>query len=115
MADLVDEHRAAIAALVLVRPEHEVVEEQLPAPLEEVEQARRAVPAVEDVVLIDPDHRQTATLGGECVSCPGGFLFLGKEGLPRCLPLRLGDDGGKVHSTPLDDSYSSCRRGQPSG
>jgi hypothetical protein len=32
MADLVDEHRAPVAAGVLVRSEHEVVNEQLPAP-----------------------------------------------------------------------------------
>jgi hypothetical protein len=37
VADLVDEHRAAVAAHVLIRPEHEVVEQQLPAALEEVE------------------------------------------------------------------------------
>jgi hypothetical protein len=34
VADLVDEHRAAVAARVLVRAEHEVVEEQLPAAVE---------------------------------------------------------------------------------
>src|SRR5205814_179236 len=102
VADLVDEHRAAVAARVLVRPEHEVVDEQLPAPLEEVEQARLAGGTVEDVGLVDPDHWQPAALGRERVSCLGGVLFLGKERLPRCLPFRFRDDLGKVHGPPLD-------------
>ena len=97
MTDLVDEHRTAVAARFLVRPEHEVVEEQLPPPLEEVEQARLAVRPVEDVILVHADHRQPATLGGERVACPSGFFFVGKKRVPRCLPLRRGDDRGKVH------------------
>src|SRR5689334_6126255 len=101
VTDLVDEHRAAVAAGVFVRAEHEVVEEQLPARIEEVEQARLPVRPVENVVLVDPDHRQPATLGRERVSCPGGVLFLGKERFPRCLPFLLGDDRGKVHRAPL--------------
>src|SRR5206468_2262975 len=92
---------------VLVRSEHEVIEEQLPAPLEQVEQRGLAARPVEDVVLVDPDPRQPTTLGGERVSCPGGFLFLGKERLPRCLPLRLGDDRWKVHGAPFSGSSSS--------
>jgi hypothetical protein len=78
VADLVDEHGAAVAARLLVRPEHEVVEEQLPTALEEVHQGRLAGRAVEDVVLVHPDPRQPATLGGERVACPGGLLLLGK-------------------------------------
>src|SRR5207244_10553359 len=93
----------------------EVIEEQLPAPLEQVEQAGLAVRAVEGVVLVDPDHRQSATLGGEGVACTGGFLFFGKQRVPGCLPLRRGDDRGTVHGAPFSHSYSSCRRGQPSG
>ena len=76
MADLVDEHGAAVAARLLVRPEHEVVEKQLPAALEEVEQGCLAGRAVEHVVAVDPNPRQPATLGGERVACPGGLLLL---------------------------------------
>ena len=86
VADLVDEHRATVAARILVRPEHEVVEEQLRATLEEVEQAGLAVGSLERVVLVDQHPWQAATLGGECVSRPGCFLFLGKERLACCLP-----------------------------
>ena len=57
VADLVEDNGATVAACVLVRAEHEVVEEQLPTPLEEVDQPGLAGRAVEDVVLVDPDHR----------------------------------------------------------
>src|SRR5262249_60672928 len=97
MADLVDEHRAAVAACVLIRPEHEVVEEQLSATLEDFEQRGLAVRTVEDVALVDSDHRQRATLGRERVSCPGGFLLLRKECGTCGLPLLRGDDRGKPH------------------
>ena len=99
MADLVDEHRAADAAHVLVRSEHEVVEEQLPAPLEEIEQRRLAVRPVEDVVLVDPHPRKPAALGGERVARTGGFLLLGEERVPRCLPFRL-------RRRPVEDSWA---------
>ena len=77
VADLVDEHRAPVAARLLVRPEHEVVEEQLPAALKQVEQPSLPVRSVEDVVLLDSDDGQPATLGGERVARPGCVLFLG--------------------------------------
>src|SRR3954449_2342787 len=70
MADLVDEHAAAVAALVLVRPEHEVVEDQLaPAP-EQV--PKRGLPprAVELVALLDLRPRQPPALRGKLVAPP---------------------------------------------
>src|SRR5438067_12412650 len=98
MADLVDEHRAAVTADVLIRPEHEVIEEQLPAALEEVEQRRLSVRTVEDVALVDPDHRQPATLRRDRVSGARGLLFLRKQRISRGLPLRGGHDWRKVLS-----------------
>jgi hypothetical protein len=53
-----------------------VVEKQLPAALEEVEQRCLAGRAVEDEDMDDPNPRQPATLGGERVACPGGILLL---------------------------------------
>jgi hypothetical protein len=68
MADLVDEHRAAGAArrgpALYVRREHEVVEDELLAAIEQVAQACLALRTLEDVVLLDSDHRLPATLGG---------------------------------------------------
>jgi hypothetical protein len=55
--DLVDEHRAAVATLVLVGAEHEVVLRVLAAPLEQVEQGHLAVGTFEAVGLRDLVHR----------------------------------------------------------
>jgi hypothetical protein len=54
---LVDELRAAVAALALVRTEHEVVEEELPATLDHVRKACGTVCALQDVVLLDQKPR----------------------------------------------------------
>ena len=68
VADVVDEHGAAPAARL--RPardpglEEEAVDDQLPTPVEQVEQAHPADRAFELVVLLDQDHRQPPALGG---------------------------------------------------
>ena len=74
--DLVDDHRAALAARLLVGAEHEVVEQELAAPVEKIDQPRLAVRALEDVVLLDPQPGQTAPLGGERVVLAGERLLL---------------------------------------
>jgi hypothetical protein len=93
VADLVDEHRAAVAAYVLIRPEHEVVENQLPSPLEEVDEGRLPSRPVEDVVLLDSNHWQPAALGSERVSFSRGLFLLGQERVVRFLPLGRRDNG----------------------
>src|SRR5262249_22204038 len=76
VADLVDEHRAAVATHVLIRPEHEVVDKQLPPTFEEIEQPGLARGRVEDVFLLDVHPREPAPLGGERVPRVGGLLLL---------------------------------------
>src|SRR5580765_8291981 len=97
VADLIDEHRAPAAANILVRTEHEVVEEQLRAPFEQVGQRDLAFRAFEGVLLLDPDSRKAAAPGRERVPRPGRFFLLDEQCVTRCLPLGLGDDGRKVH------------------
>src|SRR5437899_12233274 len=97
MADLVDEHRAAVAARRLAGAEHEVVEDELTAPLEEVDEARFAVRALKRVVPFDPDHRQAAALGGARVSRPGRLLFLRTQLLESGFPFLLRDDSRELH------------------
>ena len=63
------------AAFVPVRIEHEVVDQQLAAVLEEVEQADRAFLPLEHVLLVDLDHRQPAPLGVHRVPLPGELLL----------------------------------------
>jgi hypothetical protein len=91
VADLVDEHRTAITAgirpAMRAGPEHEVIENELPTSLEEVEQLGLAVGALENVGPVDLDHRLAAAFCGQCVAGAGSHLFLGQQrlmgGLPR--------------------------------
>ena len=80
MADVVDEERTTGTTrgrpAVDPRSEHEVVDDELAATIEQIEQARPAVRAFEPVVLVDPHHRQPAALCGQRVSRTGRCLFL---------------------------------------
>src|SRR5215216_2555194 len=64
--------------------------DELAAPLEEVEQAGLAVRTLEDVLLLDPDHRQPAPFGVQRVPLPGEFLLLGQQFLAGSEPLVSG-------------------------
>jgi hypothetical protein len=87
MAEVVHGHRAPVASLILVGTEHEVVDEQLSAALEQIEQGRLAVRALEDVGLVDENPRQPAAVGGERIACARGFLFPGEQLVASRLPL----------------------------
>jgi hypothetical protein len=89
--DVIGKRRATRATLVqrlafLPQP-HEVVDDELKATLEQVQQTRFAVRTVEDVVFLDSHHRQPSTLGVQRVSRPGGGFFLGEQLLARNQPL----------------------------
>src|SRR5258708_12569451 len=91
VSDVVDEHRAAIAARIRparhIRREHEVVDDQLAAALEQIEQARFTAQPLEDVALVDPGHWQPSALCRQRASRPGGPLFPNEQPSPPCLPL----------------------------
>src|SRR5438045_9134138 len=76
MRQPIDHHRAAIAALGLIGPEHEVVEQQLPAALEDIYERRLPARGLQDVVLLDPHARQPPAFGGERVTGSGALLLL---------------------------------------
>jgi len=59
--------------------EHEVVDQQLTSALERPGKGGRAGRAVEDVVLVNFDHRQRAPLGVQRVSLPREFLLLRQQ------------------------------------
>jgi len=61
-------------------------DDELAAAVEEVEQTGLAVRALEDVVLVDLDHRQSAALRVERVASPGELLLLGQELLAGSQP-----------------------------
>jgi hypothetical protein len=87
VGDLVGAGRAARAALVPARTEHEVADDGLPPTVEQVEQARLALRSLEDVVLDDLDHRQHAALDVQRVALPGELLLLDQQLLASNQPL----------------------------
>jgi hypothetical protein len=94
---LVGARGAAGAALVPSGVEHEVVEDELAAALEQVGQVHGAVGALEGVVLLHLDHGQVAALGAEGVAGAGQLLLLGQQVLASGQPLVAADDPGKAH------------------
>ena len=86
-ADLVDLERAPDAALGPVGSEHEVLDDELAASVEQVGERPRAVRRVEHVGLVQPDPGQRAALGVEFVAHPGEGLFPGQELLAGREPL----------------------------
>src|SRR5262245_64214023 len=97
MPDLFKDHRSSVASHHLVGAEHELVDDELTAPVEDVDQPRLAVPSVEHPVLLEADPRQAATLGGERVSRPGRGFLLRADLLERGLPLLLRHNWRTIH------------------
>jgi hypothetical protein len=93
VADVVDRERPARAALVprfpglsgrsCARVEDEVIHAELTVAVEQIEQARIVVRALEYVLLVDLDHRQPATFSVQRVPVTREFLLLGEQLLAR--------------------------------
>src|SRR6266702_4291309 len=107
------------------RAEHEVVDEQLRATVEEVDQRLRPVVGLEAVVLLDRDPGQRLPPAGELVAPAGELLLLSQELGPRSEPLLARAYGmvrhvGSLHvsrvlveSDPGPSESSSLRMGSP--
>jgi hypothetical protein len=96
MGVLVGHHRAAGTALLgpaahagLVE---EAVDDQVPAALEQVEQAHPPVRALELVLLLDQHPRHPAALGRHRVTRVRELLLLHQQRVTGLLPLLLADD-----------------------
>ncbi|MNN68399.1 hypothetical protein D3C81_1841060 [compost metagenome] len=74
--EMVGEERAAGAAFAPSFGEHEVVDQQLTAPGEQVGEAQLAVRAVKTVGLFQLDPGQGAAGGGQFVALVGEGLFM---------------------------------------
>jgi len=85
--DVVGQERAAWAALLPPRTEHEVIDDQLAAPVEQVGEGLLPVRPLEDVALLDPHPGQLAALGAQPIAQPGEFLLLAQELLARSEPV----------------------------
>src|SRR5829696_1651745 len=109
--DLVGEEGAA-AASALGPAGHaglveEAVHDQLAAPLEQVEQARRAIPALEGVALLHRHPRHPPALGGQRVAGARDLLLLHQHLLARGVPFLRRNNRSHVHSDPSSFRYSS--------
>src|SRR6266511_4369269 len=74
------------------RAEHEVVDEELRAPVEEPDQGLRSVLGLEAVVLLHRDPRQRLPLPGELVAAAGELLLLCQQRGAGAQPLRARPD-----------------------
>src|SRR6266498_2054766 len=88
----IGERGAARAGNRPVLPEHQVVDEQLRAPLEQLGQRLRPVLAREPVLLLDPDPRQLPPLLLDALGVLLQLPLGGQQLLARRLPLLLRPD-----------------------
>jgi hypothetical protein len=104
VADIVDDHRAARAGIGITRLQHVVVDDELAAAVEQVEQAHLAVWTLEGVLLLDPDHRQPPALRCQRIPGPSGLLLFDQQRRVGGLPLGWRHDMRKVHRALLSGS-----------
>src|SRR6478736_518730 len=108
--DTVGDRRAARARLLGARREHEVVDEQLRAPVEELGQRPAPTGRVERVVLLDADPGQLLAGAGELVA-PARVLLLALEQLdPLGTPLVSGRGAMHLVLQLLSKSVSSLSK-----
>src|SRR4051812_25774148 len=86
-ADGVGDRRVDRAAGRVARAEHEVVDEQLRPPVEQLVERPFACVSVEAVLLLHPHPRKLAPLPGELVAEPRVLLLADQELLARGAPL----------------------------
>jgi hypothetical protein len=79
--------RARWAGRVPVGAEHDVLDDQLAAATEQPGELSRSLRGLEDVLLLDPDHRESAPLGIERVPPAGLLLLLSQQPQPGLKPL----------------------------
>src|SRR5262245_32055230 len=104
------DRRARGAARLVVGAEHEVIDEQLRATLEEVRQRRAAVSGVEVVLLVDAHPRQVLPLTCDLIALAGQRL-LGFEQLESCRqPLFAGTGLMRGHGLLLSSVVETCSK-----
>src|SRR2546423_11663238 len=85
--ETVRDRRAGRTSRRVVGPEHEVVDEELRAPSEEVCQRGAPLVGVESVLLVDPDPRQLLPSPRQLVALPRQLLLRLQQLEPRRQPL----------------------------
>src|SRR6266536_5475789 len=95
--DAVGHRRTGRAAGLVAGAEHEVVDEQLRAPVEELAKWLLAVVRVEAVLLLHPHPGQLASKLGELVAEPGVLLLADEQPLTCGEPLVTCSDSAISH------------------
>src|SRR5262245_27104605 len=99
LSDVVERHGAARTTgrgpAIDARSKHEVIEEELRALFEQIEQRDIAAAIVEAVALLHARHRQYPPLRCAPVPCTPELLLLDEQRLSRDLPFRRRNDSGK--------------------
>ncbi len=90
--EMVAELRAARAAVLPVRREHEVIDDQPPAALEQLAERLPAGRRVEGIGLVDRRPGQGAAPLDDPRAQLGELLFLGQQRRRRRQPFRAGND-----------------------
>jgi hypothetical protein len=88
---------AALAPFLPIRAEHEVLDDELTFPRKELVQALLSVQPLEDILFVDADPRQSATLRAQLIAQSRKFLFLCQMLLARFDPLVLRNDPVPLH------------------
>src|SRR5882724_6903620 len=83
----VRDHRTGRTPRHVVGPEHEVVDEELRAPSEEVFQRPAPLVGLESIFLVDPNPRQLLAPPRQLVATPREILLRLEQLEPRCEPL----------------------------
>jgi hypothetical protein len=95
--DVIGLERAADAAFLPSRAEHEMIDDQLAASIEEVGERLLAVRPIEQIGLFDPDPGQLAALPCHLVADLGQRLLMRQMRLARDQPFFPRDDFLRVH------------------
>src|SRR5204862_8262594 len=85
----------------VVGPEHEVVDEELRAPSEEVRQRGAPLVGLEPILLVDPDPRQRLPPPRQFVAAPRELLLTLEQLAPRYEPLVTCPGHVRRHRNPL--------------
>src|SRR5262249_48304189 len=94
--EAVGPERATRAALVVLRPGHDVVEDELAPPVEELGEGLPPLRRVEDVLPPDALPREIPLLPAQLVAQPRELFLPGEQRPPRLDPLVVTDD---LHAT----------------
>src|SRR5260370_20561530 len=97
----VRDRRAGRAPRLVVGPEHEVVDEELRAPSEEVFERGAPLIGLESILLVDPDPRQRLASPRQFVAAPRQLLLLLEQPEPRGQPLFTCPDHVSRHRSSL--------------